>query len=59
LSSFGESSSSGDDGNPRRPQQSRSKIQFQGLYRVAEGSDVVEIIHVRHTSRKPSTGEEI
>jgi toxin ParE1/3/4 len=35
------------------------KFSFKVFYRVAEGGDVVEIIHVRHTSRKPWTGEEI
>lgn len=32
------------------------KYRFKIFYRVQENDDVIEIIHVRHTSRKPWAG---
>ena len=33
-----------------------SKYRFKVYYRVAENDDVVEIVHIRHTSRRPWQG---
>jgi toxin ParE1/3/4 len=34
-----------------------SRYRFKVFYRLAEGGDVIEIVHVRHTSRRPWSGE--
>lgn len=34
-----------------------SRYRFKVFYRLAEGGDAIEIIHVRHTSRRPWGGE--
>jgi toxin ParE1/3/4 len=33
------------------------KYGFKVFYRVLAGDDIVEIVHVRHSSRKPWSGE--
>ena len=35
-----------------------TKYRFKVFYRVLESEDVVEIVHVRHTSRRPWAGDE-
>jgi toxin ParE1/3/4 len=34
-----------------------SRYRFKVFYRLAEGGDTIEIIHIRHTSRRPWSGE--
>jgi toxin ParE1/3/4 len=34
-----------------------SRYRFKVFYRLSEGGDTIEIIHVRHTSRRPWSGE--
>ncbi len=33
------------------------KYNFKIFYRVIENDDIVEVVHIRHTSRKPWSGE--
>jgi hypothetical protein len=35
-----------------------NRYQFKVFYRVLTGEDIVEIVHVRHTSRRPWAGED-